>query len=123
MKEVDMICIQCPLGCKVKVQLDDDNKVLDITGFTCKNGKEYAMQEIVDPHRTITTSIKVIDGTSELVSVKTSKPVSKRLIFAIMDIIKNSSIHAPVEINQIIISNVANSGADIIATRSVKKIV
>lgn len=122
MKDVEMICIQCPLGCKIKVKLDDDNKVLDISGFTCKSGKEYAMQEVTDPHRIITTSIKVIDGKSELVSVKTSKPVPKRLIFAIMDIIKNSSIHAPVEINQIIISNVANSGADIISTKAVDKI-
>jgi CxxC motif-containing protein len=122
MKEVEMICIQCPLGCKIKVQLDDDNKVLDISGFTCKSGKEYAMQEVTDPHRVITTSIKVIDGKNELVSVKTNKPVPKRLIQSIMDIIKNSSVHAPVELNQVVISNIANSGADIITTKKVEKI-
>lgn len=122
MKEVEMICIQCPLGCKIKVVLDDDNKVTDITGFTCKSGKEYAIQEITDPHRIITTSIKVIGGKSELVSVKTNKPVPKKLIPAIMDIIKNSSIHAPVELNQVIISNVANSGADIISTKAIDKL-
>jgi len=122
MKEVEMICIQCPLGCKIKVQLDDDNKVLDISGFTCKSGKEYAMQEVTDPHRVITTSIKVIDGKNELVSVKTNKPVPKRLIPSIMDIIKNSSVHAPVELNQVVISNIANSGADIITTKKVEKI-
>ncbi|NMC68011.1 MAG: DUF1667 domain-containing protein [Spirochaetales bacterium] len=122
MKEVEMICIQCPLGCKIKVQLDDDNKVLDISGFTCKSGKEYAMQEVTDPHRVITTSIKVIDGKCELVSVKTNKPVPKRLIPSIMDIIKNSSIHAPVGLNQVVISNIANSGADIITTKEVDKL-
>lgn len=121
MKEVEMICIQCPIGCKIKVTLDDDNKVQDISGFTCKSGKEYALSELTDPQRVITTSIKVIDGKSELVSVKTSKPVSKKLINAIMDIVKNSSIHAPIELNQVIIANVANSGADIIATRKVDR--
>ncbi len=122
MKEVEMTCIQCPLGCKIKVILDDDNRVNDISGFTCKSGKEYAIQEITDPHRIITTSIKVIDGRSELVSVKTSKPVPKKLIPVIMDIIKNSFVHAPVELNQVIIQNVANTGANIISTKKVEKI-
>ncbi len=122
MKEVEMICIQCPKGCKIKVSLDDDNKVTDISGYTCKSGKEYALQEIIDPHRVITTSVKVIGGKSELVSVKTSKPVPKKLIQPIMDIIKNSSIHAPVEINQIIISNVANTDANVISTKKIDKI-
>jgi len=122
MKEVEMICIQCPLGCKIKVILDDDNRVTDISGFTCKSGKEYAIQEITDPHRVITTSIKVINGKSELVSVKTNKPVPKKLIQVIMDIIKNSSIHAPIELNQVIISKIANTDADIVATKKVDKI-
>jgi len=122
MKEVEMICIQCPLGCKIKVILDDDNRVTDISGFTCKSGKEYAIQEITDPHRVITTSIKVINGKSELVSVKTNKPVPKKLIQIIMDIMKNSSIHAPIELNQVIISKVANTDADIVATKKVDKI-
>ncbi|HNV43781.1 MAG: DUF1667 domain-containing protein [Spirochaetes bacterium] len=122
MKDVDMVCIQCPMGCKIKVSLDDDEKVTEISGYTCKSGKDYALQEVTDPHRVITTSIKVIGGNLPLVSVKTSKPVPKRLVLEIMDIIKNSQVHAPVELNQIIISNIAETGSDILATKSVEKL-
>jgi CxxC motif-containing protein len=31
MKDVDMVCIQCPMGCKIKVSLDDDEKVTEIS--------------------------------------------------------------------------------------------
>ena len=121
MKEVEMICLMCPLGCKIIVHLDEDDRVTDMSGFTCKKGKEYAMQEITDPQRVIPTSIKVIGGVEELVSVKTTTPVPKRLMWEIMDIVLNAQVRAPVRIGQTIVANIASTGADIVATREVAK--
>lgn len=121
MKEVNLTCVQCPLGCKLKVKMDDAGVVLDILGNRCNRGKEYAMQEVVDPKRVIPTNVKVINGVDELVSVKTTNPVPKRLMWEIMNIIKETEVEAPVKIGQVIIKDILKTGADIVATREVER--
>jgi CxxC motif-containing protein len=53
------------------------------------------------------------------VSVKTDRPVSKKLIPEIMIIIKNSMVTAPVKVGQVLVKNILGTGADIVATRQV----
>ena len=64
----------------------------------------------------------VRNGNFPLVSVKTSKPIPKEKIFEILEIIKKTSINAPIDLGEIIIKNILNTGSDIIATKSIKKI-
>jgi CxxC motif-containing protein len=64
----------------------------------------------------------VKNGVLPLLSVKTSKPIPKEKIFKILKIIKNTSVNAPIEIGEIIIKNILNTGSDIIATKTIKKI-
>ena len=76
----DLTCIVCPRGCRLHV--DDD---MNVTGNFCPRGKEYAISELTHPVRTITSSIKVTNRDYTLVSVKTTKPVPKDQIFAVME--------------------------------------
>jgi CxxC motif-containing protein len=52
-----------------------------------------------------------------MVSVKTSKAVAKDKVFDVMEKIRKVSVQAPVEIGDIIISDLY--GADIIATKEI----
>ena len=52
-----------------------------------------------------------------MVSVKTASPVPKENIFKIMEIIKKTSVKAPVKIGDIILTNIY--GTDIIATKDI----
>jgi CxxC motif-containing protein len=119
MRTVEIVCVQCPMGCKLKITMDEENKISDIAGYTCERGRQYAVQEVTDPKRIIPSSIKVVNGELELVSVKTDRPVSKKLIPEIMIIIKNSMVTAPVKVGQVLVKNILGTGADIVATRQV----
>ena len=52
-----------------------------------------------------------------MVSVKTAKPVPKEYIFAVMEIIRNTSVKAPVKIGDTIAANIF--GTNVIATKDI----
>lgn len=110
----EFTCIVCPRGCLLRV--DDDKNVY---GNTCPRGKEYALNEITNPKRTITTTIRVSNRIDTLVSVKTSEAVPKELIFKIMEEINKTSVEAPTRIGQIIIKNVFGTTANVVITKNI----
>ena len=46
-------CINCPMGCRMEVTLED-GAVVSVKGNTCKRGDLYAHQECTQPLRMIT---------------------------------------------------------------------
>ena len=40
----ELICIGCPMGCQLRVQLED-GAVTSVEGNTCKRGDTYARRE------------------------------------------------------------------------------
>lgn len=113
-----MICIRCPVGCLVSVNQEADGS-LTITGNSCPKGEEYARKEVTAPTRTITSLIRVADGTRDVVSVKTSAEVPKDTIFTCMEEIKKTIVTAPVFVGEILIKNIAGTGCDMIATTNI----
>ena len=110
----ELICIVCPKGCHLKV---DDN--LNVTGNGCNRGITYAKDELTNPTRIVTSTVKVNGGKLSRVPVVTSKPVPKNKIMEVMEEINKVQVNAPIYIKDIIISNVLGLGVDIVATRSV----
>jgi CxxC motif-containing protein len=113
----EMVCINCPRGCHLVV----DTETMTVTGNTCIRGKNYGISEVTNPVRTVTSTAKISGGEINRVSVKTDKPISKKLIFSCMDEINKLSLKAPINIGDILIKNVLNTGSNIIATKSVGK--
>jgi len=116
--KTNVTCVLCPIGCIIKINKD---KSFIIEGARCEKGIEYATHEILNPKRILTTSILVKNGNLPLVSVKTSKPIPKNKIFKILEIIKKKYVEAPIEIGEIIIENIMDTGSDIVATKTIKK--
>ena len=112
----DLVCVSCPLGCGLKVELDDDGNVLKVEGNTCPRGKKYAVDECTNPVRMVTSTVKVNNGEHPVVPCKTSKPVPKGLMFKIMEEINKVTVEAPVRMGDIIIAGVCGTDADIVAT-------
>ncbi len=115
-RKIRLTCIICPLGCTIEVTMEGD-KIVGITGYTCPKGKEYAIQEITAPKRIVMSVVKVKGGIFPTVSVKTDKPVPKELIPKIMKKLVDVEVEAPVHIGQIIVKNILDTGANIVATR------
>ena len=61
MEKRELICIGCPLGCMISVELEG-NEVKNVTGYTCPRGKGYAEKEVTNPMRIVTSSVRVSGG-------------------------------------------------------------
>ncbi|NUU99647.1 molybdopterin oxidoreductase [Marinitoga sp. 1154] len=118
----ELTCVRCPLSCKVKIEYTKELKVLEVSGNKCPRGREYAIQEISDPHRILVTSVKVKNGKYLLASVKTSEAIPLRLFNEAMKIIEKLEVEAPVKKGDIIINNFLNTKANLIITRSVERL-
>lgn len=109
-------CINCPLGCSVDVTLDDNGEILDITGNSCKLGEKYVRNELKDPRRMVTSTVKVLGSKDYSVSVKTKEAVPKDKIFETMKEINETEVQAPVKVGDVVKANIAGTGIDLIAT-------
>lgn len=120
MEEKKLICISCPMGCDLTVKTDA-NEIVSVTGNTCKRGEVYAKKELTNPTRIVTSTVRVEGGNADMVSVKTKEDIPKGKIFEILKDIKSVTVHAPINIGDVIISNISDTGVDIIATKQVDK--
>jgi CxxC motif-containing protein len=118
MSEVDreIICIVCPTGCRIRVKGDEQQ--LTVGGNECKRGEEYALKEITDPRRTLITTVRIENASLRRLPVRTNREIPKASIFPCMEVINRARVEAPVEVGQVIISDILGTGADVVATRS-----
>lgn len=116
MSEVrELTCIACPMGCRLTASRDDEGKVT-VTGFTCKRGEVYGIQEFTCPMRTVTSSVRVEGGARAVCSVKTKDTVQKVKIDEVLEAIRVCVAKAPLKIGDVVISDIAGTGVDLVAT-------
>ncbi len=116
----NLTCISCPMGCPITVEMDGD-EVVSVTGNTCKRGDVYARKEVTNPTRIVTSTVRVIGGKADMVSVKTKEDIPKGKIFDCVKALKGVEVEAPVRIGDVIVPDVAGTGVDIVATRNVAR--
>ncbi|MBM7869670.1 CxxC motif-containing protein [Clostridium pascui] len=116
----ELTCIGCPVGCMLEVTLED-GMVVDVKGNTCLIGKNYAERECTNPTRIVTSSVKVGNGEIDAVSVKTKSDIPKNKIMQCIEELRGVVVEAPVNIGDIILTNVAGTGVNVIATKSIAK--
>ena len=115
MEKRELTCIGCPLGCSITVTLEN-GEIKDVTGYTCKRGHDYARKEVTNPTRIVTSTVCV----RAVVSCKTAQDIPKGKIFEIVVALRQVTAHAPVKIGDVLLSNAAGTGVDIIATKNVQ---
>ena len=110
----ELICIVCPRGCALSCELSEGGEVISVSGNLCPRGKTYAINECTNPQRVVTSTVRCSDG--GIVSCKTSGTVPKGLVFEVMKLINGATAPDNVEIGDIIIENILNTGVDVVAT-------
>ncbi len=120
MEEKEIICVSCPMGCRITVQAKEGD-IISITGNDCSKGIKYAKEEFINPLRILPTTVKVIGGEFPLVSVKTEKAISKRLLLKAMAEIAEIEVKAPIEIGQVIKDDLIGTGVSLVATHNIKR--
>ncbi|RJO67050.1 MAG: DUF1667 domain-containing protein [Myxococcales bacterium] len=115
------LCIGCPLGCRLEVE-HEEKSVVEVRGHSCKKGKEFAKDEHTDPRRMVTTTVRVSGGLWPKLPVKTRAPVPKPLVKAVCEELHKVALRAPVKMGDVIVSDILQTGVDIVATRDMPRV-
>jgi CxxC motif-containing protein len=114
----EIICIMCPLGCRIKVQVEGQ-EVIQVEGEGCKKGVTYAQQEVTFPGRILTTTVSTDSPEMPLLPVRSNKALPKEKLIECMKHISKHSVTGSVQLGQAVIENILGLGADIVACRTI----
>jgi CxxC motif-containing protein len=116
MVEENIVCIGCPLGCRTALRIDHHGDVVKVTGYKCKEGRKYVLEEYRNPVRILTTTVLTEKSSRPLLPVRTNRPILKsRLKEATLTLVRVKA-KPPVKVGQVILPNLLDTGADVVAT-------
>lgn len=127
-KKRELVCISCPVGCRLEAVLNDDGS-FEVTGNQCPKGEEYAQEEINAPKRIVTTTVALAlpdtggnEGkfVRERVPVRTDAPLPMEHIGPLLAELHGMKLPAPVRRGDVVIENVAGTGVQVVASLSVE---
>ncbi|MGL4687397.1 MAG: DUF1667 domain-containing protein [Fusobacteriaceae bacterium] len=110
----NLICIVCPIGCHLSVDIENDYKV---TGHTCPRGEKYGKEELLTPKRVVTSTVKIKGALYERIPVKTNSAIPKEKINQCMELLNGVELTSPIKMGDVVIENIFNLGINIVATR------
>lgn len=119
MEKKELICITCPMGCSLTAERENPDQPWQISGNSCKRGVSYATAELTHPVRTLTSTVRVANRPGKYLAVKTSAPISKEKMFEAMDILRSTTVQAPVSIGQVILKDLLGE-ANVVAAAEIR---
>lgn len=111
-----IICIVCPLSCNMTATIDGEGNVLKVIDNQCKEGKKHAVNECKFPGRVLTTTILTENSVHKLLPVRSNRPIRKDRLMECAYILAGVKVKPTVNIGQVIVPNIAGTGADIVST-------
>jgi CxxC motif-containing protein len=135
-----LVCISCPLGCRLTVTWEDESDIT-VKGNRCAKGESYAQEEILAPKRVVTATVAVAGravaaapaGAAAAVGaptraasprrlpVKTSAALLKEHIPDLLNELYRMEVEAPLRCGDVLLTDIAGTGVDLVATRSLKE--
>lgn len=123
MENQQMICILCPIGCMLDITTISDIKdEYFVIGNKCAKGINYAGEEMINPTRIVTTTIKITNASDGRLPVRTAHAIPKNKIMECMDILNELCVEAPIEMDDNIIENILGTGVNVVASKGMKRI-
>jgi CxxC motif-containing protein len=119
-EKTKILCVTCPKGCTLEVTHAGSSVVEVKPG--CKRGHQYAARELVDPRRMVATTIRVQGAAHPLLPVYTSAPFPKARIQELRAVLRSLEVCAPVKVGQVLVTDLLDTGVDILASRDLAKV-
>lgn len=118
-----LTCTTCPRSCQLTIRKDPDTSAVLVLGNRCPRGETYGKQETLDPQRTLTTTVRIADTNLDdsLIPVRTDNPIPLRSIPSAMDAARDLVVDTPVHMGDVLIANIAKTGANLIASCTVER--
>ena len=114
-----LVCINCPRGCHLDVE--NNNGEIKVTGNFCPRGEQYAINEMTNPLRTVTTTIAIESEKYNRLPVITSTQIPKDKIMDVVRALKNVEVKAPIKLGDVIVKDILGLGSDIIASKTIEE--
>ena len=111
---MELTCIVCPNGCTLDVRRDGEK--ITVSGNRCPRGEKFAVSELTAPTRTLCTTVATVFPETPVLPVRTSREIPRERLFDVMKEINGVRVSSRVKRGDVIIPNVLELGADIIAT-------
>jgi CxxC motif-containing protein len=116
LKTYSYLCTGCPLGCRLEVDAVDSD-VIEVRGFSCKQGERYGRQEHVDPRRPVATTLWIDGAAVRRAPVRTVEPVPKAQVIEVVRALRGVRLHAPIRRGDVVLTDVAGTGIAVIVSR------
>ena len=107
----ELVCTCCPNGCALTAITDAKGK-LEISGALCSRGVSFGLNELTDPRRTLTTTVRLQNGAYPLVPVRSAEQVRKGDLRRLVASLRSVTLTAPVRCGD----KVPFEGAEILVT-------
>lgn len=115
----EFICVTCPVGCTIQATVEGQ-ELIALQGQSCQRGEAFVREELTNPRRMFTTTVRVRGGKLPLVPVRSSAPLPKGLLMEVAKALRTVELTAPVAQHQVVLANVLGTGVDIITSRPVE---
>ena len=116
----EVICIECPESCRITATMRD-REIVDIQNAKCERGKEFCIKEVTSPVRDFFTTVRIRRGEIPVLSVRSTQPIPKNMLFDCAAKVAKLEVTAPVRIGETLIRNILNLDINIIATKTVER--
>ena len=110
-----IICTVCPRGCEITAEYTDRSDAV-ITGYTCKRGEKYAMDECFEPKRVFTASVRIDAPGRRMLPVRTRGPIDRDMLLKCAAETEKIRVQSPVKAGEVIRKDFLGTGSDLIAS-------
>lgn len=115
----EVICCGCDEKCVLDIdEVDND---LEVSGNRCDVGIKVAEAEFKSTKGVFTTIVRIKGAKCNVVPVKTTKPVDKKLWVECSKALSRIYVGAPINIGDTVCKNLLNTGVDVVCTKKVSR--
>ncbi|MCT8978726.1 DUF1667 domain-containing protein [Clostridium sp. CX1] len=113
----EAICYGCNNKCILSIDIYNDS--IEVQGNLCDEGIKYAKEQINSNKGILTTLVRIKGSRYNVVPVKSSKPLDKKLWVECSKALSRLYVGAPIKAGDIVCKNILNTGADIVCTKNI----
>ena len=110
----EMYCITCPTGCRLSVDKQDGD--ISVQGNECNRGEEFAIAEMTNPMRTLTTTVRTTFPGVPVLPVRTDGEIPKGKIMDAMRALNRVVVSNEHDVGDAVVANIVGTGVRVIVT-------
>ena len=96
-------------------------KMTELIGNACPRGAEYGRNELKNPKRVITSTVRTASSEFCRCPVKTNGAIPKEKMFEVMKMLEDIELKVPVHTGDIVIENLFSTGVHVVACKEILK--